>query len=269
MKTFAVTSGKGGVGKTNLSANLAIALAQRELEVLVLDGDIGLANLDIILGVSAPYKLQHVVHGTKLLSEVITEGPGNIRFVGGGTGLESIVQMEGAIGDRFFSELASLEAETDFLIFDTGAGIDENALRFMSAADEVLLIVTPDPASLSDGYATAKSLLQRKPWAKISVIMNMVDDEAEAKAVYARLNSVAQQFIGRTLGFGGFVRMDTKVGAYVRQRKPFVLVNPYLEASRDVHDIAKRILGEPIIPQEATFAERLRILLGKSFARVA
>ncbi len=266
MKTYAVTSGKGGVGKTNLSANLAIALASRSQRVLVFDADIGLANLDVILGIKSQFKLQHVLLNEKRLSEIIQKGPGGIQFVAGGSGIESLVQMDGPAGDIFLSEISELEANNDVLIFDTGAGLDENVMKFLSVADEILLVITPDPASMTDSYATAKAIFKRKPMACIKVIMNMVDDEAEAKAVYARMNSVCQEFIGRSLGFAGYVRMDPKATTYIRQRKPFIIGDPRLDASQDITRMASRLLGDVYIPTGQTLADRLRNLYRKTTA---
>ena len=266
MKTYAVTSGKGGVGKTNISANLAIALAERSQKVLVFDADIGLANLDVILGIKCPYKLQHVLMNEKRLSEIIQKGPGGIQFVAGGSGIESLVEMDGPAGDIFLSELVQIEEENDILIFDTGAGLDENVMKFLSVADEILLVITPDPASMTDSYATAKAIFKRKPMASIKVIMNMVDDEAEAKAVYARMNSVCQEFIGRSLGFAGYVRMDSKATAYIRQRKPFIIGDPRLDASQDVARMAARLLGDVYIASGQSLADRIRNLYRKTVA---
>ncbi len=269
MKTYAVTSGKGGVGKTNLSANLAISLAERDQRVVIFDADIGLANLDVILGVRTPYKLQHVLTNQKLLSEVITQGPGGIKFVAGGSGIESLVQMDGPAGEVFLQELHALEMNTDYLIFDTGAGLDENVMKFLSTADEILLVITPDPASMTDSYATAKAIFKRKPMASVKVIMNMVEDEAEARAVCARVSSVCQEFIGRSLEYAGCVRMDPRATDFIRKREPFVLGNPALAASQDVKAIAAHLLGEPVRISTQSFTERLRDLFRTKLPRAA
>ena len=260
MKVIAITSGKGGVGKTSLSANLAIALAGRDQRVTVFDADIGLANLDVMLGRPAKGTLQEVISGAKTIAEVIQDGPGGIKFVGGGSGIETMINLTGRAGDAFLREIAELEKSTDFLIFDTGAGIDANVMTFLTAASEVLVVVSPDPASLTDGYATAKAIITTDPNMTVKILMNMVDDEAQAKAVFARLTSISQQFVGVPLGFAGYVRVDPKAARCVRQRKPWVLVDPHFPASRDVDRIAAEILGE-VVAKEAeviSFSERLR-----------
>lgn len=262
MRTYAVTSGKGGVGKTNISANLAIALAKRGKRVVVFDADIGLANLDVMLGTKAEWTLQHVVAGQKRLGEVLTPGPGGIKFVAGGSGIESMMSLSGPRAESLIAELNELENCCDILIFDTGAGIDENVMTFLTAADEVLLVATPDPASLTDGYATAKAALMRKPDASIKIVMNMVDDEQQARLVFARLSSISQQFLGNPLKFGGHVRMDPKAVPYIRQRRPYFLADPNLNASRDLDRVAAAILGGALQVKKESLGDRLRGMFG-------
>ena len=265
MKVIAITSGKGGVGKTSLSANLAIALAGRDQRVTVFDADIGLANLDVMLGRPAKGTLQEVIAGGKSIADVIEDGPGGIKFVGGGSGIETMINLTGRAGDEFLREIKELEKTTDFLIFDTGAGIDANVMTFLTAAHEVFVVVSPDPASLTDGYATAKAMVQTDPNAIVKILMNMVDDEAQAKAVFARLTSISQQFLGKPFGYAGYVRVDPKAAKCVRQRKPWMLVDPHLPASRDVDRIAAEMLGEAASHETEviSFAERLRSLFGR------
>jgi flagellar biosynthesis protein FlhG len=268
MRVLAVTSGKGGVGKTNLSANLAIALSMRGERVTVFDADIGLANLDVVLGVPAKGTLQQVVSGEKKLMELLADGPGGIKFLGGGSGIETMLNLSGRAGDAFIAELRTLETSTDFLVFDTGAGIDANVMTFLAAADEVLVVVTPDPASMTDGYATIKAILGRNPETKMRVVMNLVDDEAQGKAVFARLSSIAQQFLGAPLVYAGFVRTDPRAAAAVRKRKPW-MIDPTMPASQDVNRVAGWLLGDRMAPYvdsttTISFADRLRGLFNRA-----
>lgn len=265
MKVLAITSGKGGVGKTSLSANLAIALAGRSQRVTVFDADIGLANLDVMLGRQAKGTLQDVISGSKSLNDVIEEGPGGIRFVGGGSGIETLINLTGRAGDAFLREINDLEKTTDYLIFDTGAGIDANVMAFLTAANEVLVVITPDPASLTDGYATAKAIITSDPTVNVKIVMNMVDDEAQAKAVFARLTSISQQFLGVALNYAGFVRADARAARCVRQRKPWMLAEPQTAASKDVDRIAAAMVGDvvPALGESISFADRLRTLFAR------
>jgi flagellar biosynthesis protein FlhG len=269
LRTYAVTSGKGGVGKTNISANLGLSLSGRGQRVLVFDADIGLANLDVVLGCRAEATLQSVIAGEKMLAEVIQQGPAGLRFIAGGSGIEALVNLDGPASDRFLTDLARLEHDTDILIFDTGAGIDGNVMTFLSAADEVLLVVTPDPASLTDGYATAKALYMRKPDAVVRVILNMVDDEAQARGVFAKLFSIANQFLGKQMRYGGHVRLDPGAVAFIRQRKPFVLGDPNLPASQDVQAIAASLLGQSFQARPEGLVDRLRSVFSFGMKKTA
>lgn len=262
MRTIAVTSGKGGVGKTNMSANLGIQLARRARRVVVFDADLGLANLDVVLGVNAPHSLQHVLTGEKTLAQIVTDGPGGVRFIAGGSGIEGLVNLSGPQLERFLSELAELERSTDILIFDTGAGLDGTVMTFLQAADETLLVCTPDPASITDAYATAKALWARRPDAVIRVLLNMVMDDAHAKAVFAKLKSITEQFLNKSLLFGGYVRMDPRAVECIRKRRPFSLADPSLPASQDVSSIAASLLGMDYEPVKMTLVDKLRGVFG-------
>ncbi|MBI1756372.1 MAG: MinD/ParA family protein [Fimbriimonas ginsengisoli] len=269
MRITAVTSGKGGVGKTNLSANLGIALADLDRSVLLFDADIGLANLDLVLGCPSSIKLQHVVRGDTTLASAIQSGPGGVKFIAGGSGIESLFQMEDRILDRFLSEVQDLELQFDDLILDTGSGIDDNVLTFLCAADETLLVVTPDPASMADSYAIAKALWLRRPDANVRVVMNMVENEAEGRLVFARINAVAQEFLGRALRYAGCVRHDREAVFHIRARRPFLLADPTLAASKDVRNIARLLAGHPVESTQRSLADRLRDILALRLLRAA
>lgn len=262
MRTIAITSGKGGVGKTNISANIGIQMARRARRVVVFDADLGLANLDVVLGTPAQYTLQHLLTGEKTLSQIVTEGPAGMRFIAGGSGVEALVNLSGPQLERFLSELAELERTTDILIFDTGAGIDSNVMTFLQAADETILVCTPDPASMTDAYATAKALWTRRPDAIIRVVLNMVIDDAHAKAVFAKLRSITEQFLGKSLLFGGYVRHDPKAVDWIRKRKPFSLGDPGAPASQDICAVAASLLGVDYEPVKLSLSDKLRSAFG-------
>lgn len=269
MRTIAITSGKGGVGKTSISTNLGILLSQSGKRVVLFDADLGLANLDVMLGTKPAYTLEQVLAGQVRLLDSMAQGPAGVKFIAGGSGVESLVNLDQRHLNTFLSELSELEAQTDFLIFDTGAGIDQSVMAFLQASDEVLLVVTPDPSSMVDAYATAKVLWGYAPNAKVRVIVNLAADEAEARSVYAKLYSIANQFLGKSLEMAGFVRMDPQAAACTRQRKPFALVNPTGSASRDLTRISASLAGTQVREQKASLADRFLGVFGFGMKRAA
>lgn len=244
MKTIALTGGKGGCGKTNIAVNLGIALAKSGQRVTVFDADLGLANLDIVLGVQAEHTLQDVLSGETALVDIVATGPGGIRFIAGGSGLRTFLTVGPKKLRVFLSQIPELAETTDVLIFDTGAGVDPKVTSFLRASDLTVLLVTPDPACVVDSYATAKTLLRFEPSARIIAIMNMVKNEAEALAVFNKLNGITESFLDAELGYGGFVRFDNGAQQFIRKRVPFILGDPRLPASQDVRLAAATILVE-------------------------
>jgi flagellar biosynthesis protein FlhG len=241
MRTLAITSGKGGVGKTNLTANLCIALAQTGKRVVAFDGDLGLANLDIVLGITAEFTLQHVVAEQKTLSEVVVEGPGGIGFVAGGSAIHTLLHAGPKRMGTFIAQMQQLAGTTDYLVIDTSSGIDSKVLTFLSLADEVLLVATPEPSSITDAYAVAKVLFKKRPNAPVKVLVNMVQFPDEAKCVYGAIQTVAQQFLDKELSYLGHVRADVGVSQATRTRAPFLLSAPNGPASVDVRMLASHL----------------------------
>lgn len=238
MRTYTVTSGKGGVGKTSLSINLAISFAKMGYRVVVFDADMALANLDVMAGVRPEFTLQHVLNGEKQLSEIIAEGPGGIGILAGASAIGTLMHSGPKRLGKFLEQLAQLEESTDILIFDTGAGLDSRVTTFMKAADEVLLVTTPDPTSVTDAYATAKVLFKAKPEAVVKVVVNMTANATEGEAVFNALFGIAESFLKRPLIFAGIVRQDADAAKAVRKRKPFAIDNPMSKAAIDVEAVA-------------------------------
>lgn len=245
MKTIAMTGGKGGVGKSLLSANLAVALARRGKRVVLFDADLQLANLDVMLGIQAPSHLQHVVFGEKSLSEVLVEGPAGVRVATGGSALNGLMNAGPKRLAVFMAEIEKLTATTDFLIFDTGSGIDTRVMTFLRFAQEVVMVTTPDPTSVTDAYATIKTLLKKEPQAQVSVLTNQVRSEDEATRVFGSLNGICKQFLGRSVNLLGYVRADMEAMTSVRRRLPFVISAPSCSASVDVDRVAANLLQKP------------------------
>jgi len=243
MRTLAITSGKGGVGKTSLTANLCIALAAAGKRVIAFDGDLGLANLDIVLGVSTDLTLQHVVAEQKTLAEVVVEGPGGIGFIAGGSAIHTLLHAGPKRMGTFLSQMERLSSKTDYLLIDTSSGIDSKVLTFLSLADEVLLVTTPEPASITDAYAVAKLLFKKRPNAIVKVLVNMVQFPDEAKCVFNALQTVSQQFLDKQFNYLGHVRADPSVSQSTRMRAPFLITAPNGIASMDVRMLASHLIA--------------------------
>lgn len=243
-KTIAITSGKGGVGKTNLSVNLAARFAQAGKATVLLDADMGLANADVLCGLELRHNLAHVIARRMQLVDVIAEAPGGFRLIGGASGLSTMADLPAAEHKRLLSSLADLERSCDLILIDTGAGISQNVLSFTRAADQVLVVTTPEPTAIADAYATIKVICReraggdRRP---ISLVVNQVKSATEARRVFERVAKVVHDFLGVDLGDAGFLPADPAVGKAVRKRSPFLLSYPRCAASVCITRLAMRL----------------------------
>lgn len=249
-RVIAVTSGKGGVGKSNTSVNLAIALAAQGKRVILMDADLGLANVEVLLGLSSLYNLEHVIEGEKTIAEILVKGPGGISVVPGSSGLAKIADLTHAGRQNLLGGLQDLQAQSDFIILDTMAGIGRNAVAFSLAADEVLLITTPEHPAIVDAYAMLKTLYTNQPDTVVRLIVNMVPNPALAQAVYTKMSGVSQRYLGKNISFLGYLARDAHVSQAVMQSKPFMLAYPHAPVSQCMNQIAGRLLQHQA-PREA------------------
>jgi flagellar biosynthesis protein FlhG len=240
-RAIAVTSGKGGVGKTNIAANLALALAQRKQRVLLLDADLGLANVDIAMGLLPRYNLMHVLQGEMTLEEIIVIGPLGVSVIASGSGIRELANMTDEARARLLNSLASLKTSYDFLIIDTSAGLGRNVLGFVLAADEILIVTTPEPTALLDAYSMIKVVLLENPQARIRLVVNMVRDSAEAREVSDKLTVLVHRFLGAAISPLGYVVRDSRVGDAVREQNPLLMLFPQSPAARCIQSIAVQL----------------------------
>jgi len=240
-RVLAVTSGKGGVGKTNASINLAIALAAKGKAVSVLDADLGLANVEVLLGLNSLYNLQHVITGERSIVDVLAQGPGGINVVPGSSGIARLADMGPKARENVLGGLEELQESSDFIIIDTMAGIGQNAVAFAAAADEILLVTTPEPSSIVDAYAMIKTIFQVRDDAVFRLIVNMALNEAQARAVATKMSHVAQQFLGRKISYLGYIPRDPHVAQSVMQSTPFSLRYPSCSAAKSIQTLATRL----------------------------
>ncbi|MDX9746214.1 MAG: MinD/ParA family protein [Syntrophales bacterium] len=241
VRVIAVTSGKGGVGKTNITANMACLLARMRNRVLVLDADVGLANIDVILGLTPTFNLCHVLAGEKTLKEVIVPGPGGFRILPSASGLQEMSDLSRGHKLTLIDEIRTLRDELDFMLIDTGAGISGNVMYFNMAAQEIIVVTSPEPTAITDAYAVIKVLNQRHAKERFRVLVNMVKNEEEAKEVFARLNQATSHFLNVTVAYLGHVVQDDHVPEAVRKQKPFVTLFPRSAAARCLRDLAEKI----------------------------
>ena len=241
VQVISVTSGKGGVGKTNVVANLGYALTRLNKRVLVLDADMGLANMDVILGLSPKYNLQHVLNGEKTISEVVIPGPGGMKILPASSGVQELSDLSKAQKLCLLSELNSLYDETDVLLIDTSAGISSNVMYFNMAAQEILIVVSPEPTSITDAYAMMKVLFLKHSENHFRLLVNSARSAEEAKEVFNNLSLVGQKFLNLSIDYWGYIMQDDHVAKAVRQQKALVERYPHSPASRCFSDLAKRV----------------------------
>jgi len=240
-RTIAVTSGKGGVGKSNVALNLGILLSAGGARVALVDADLGLANLDILCNVSPRANLSHVIAGGRKIADVVLELPSGVQLVPGASGLARLAHLSDFQRAQLLAELAGLEADNDLIIVDCAAGIGPDVLAFAAAADLVVVVTTPEPTAVADAYATVKALAQRRYGGRISVLVNMAAGRTEARQTSQRIASVARQFLATTVFDAGYVVADARVREAVKGREPFVLAWPNCPASQCLAVITRKL----------------------------
>lgn len=251
-RVIAVTSGKGGVGKSNLAVNLAITFARAGKAVVLLDADLGLANADVLCNVDLSANLSHVIARKRTLNEVLTPTPGGFKLVGGASGLARMADLSDADRQRLVDGMGELEESHDLILVDTGAGIGPNVLSFTRAADQVLVVTTPEPTAITDAYAVIKVVTRESTGRPISLVVNQARSPAEARVVFDRIAKVAAQFLGAVVTDAGHVPADEHVPTAVRQRTPFALAHPHCPAARGVAQLAARLSqGAVAVPDPA------------------
>ncbi|MBA1438582.1 MAG: MinD/ParA family protein [Epsilonproteobacteria bacterium] len=240
---IAITSGKGGVGKSTISSNLAYLLAQKGLNVGIFDADIGLANLDVMFNVKIKKNILHVLKGEATVSDILIPITRNLILIPGESGDEILKYSDEALFERFMQEAQVLD-KLDVMLIDTGAGIGEHIQMFLNAADDVIVVTVPDPAAITDAYATIKTVATLRD--DINMIMNQVKNEKEAVGVFEKIKKVAQANIGNQLNLQllGKINDDAKVAASVKQRALFSVLYPSAQATKDIETIVQKIRGK-------------------------
>jgi len=245
-RVIAVTSGKGGVGKTSISVNLALQLQEQGKKVVILDADFGLANVEVMLGIRPQYNLADLIFKNKSIEEIITEGPMGIGFISGGSGVQDLVNLDKEKLKKLIAKLVKLDSLYDIVIIDTGAGISDSVIEFVLSSPEVLLVVTPEPTSITDAYSLLKAVNRKKEFDReqksIKVITNRVENMEEGKEIYDKISIVVTKFLNIQLEYLGYIPQDKKVANAVIEQKPIYISAPNSEPAIRIKSICNKLL---------------------------
>jgi flagellar biosynthesis protein FlhG len=241
-RIITVSSGKGGVGKTNLSVNMALAYARMGKKVVVMDADLGLANVNIMLGMTPRYNLYHVIKKQKTIREILVDTDYGISIVAGASGFSQIANLSEGERQNFIDEMDTLTS-ADIVIIDTGAGVSSNVLDFIAAADDAVIITTPEPTAITDAYGIIKIIATELESLDmgLKLVVNRAKGVAEARRVADRVTSIAGQFLNLKVDYLGFIYEDSSVVQAVLRQKPFMVVDPKCKASQCVQHIVDRL----------------------------
>jgi flagellar biosynthesis protein FlhG len=246
VRRLAVTSGKGGVGKSNVSLNLALCFQKLGRRTLLVDADTNLANIDILLGINPEFTLADAILKDQFIMDVLVQGPEGLRILPAGSGVVELVGLDEMVADRLSVALSELERHQDLIVLDTGAGISEGVVEFASGSDEVIIITTPEPTAITDAYAAIKVISSRNAAAKLYLLVNQAKSKEEADEVGRKISLVVENYLATTLETLGWLPSDPHVPQSVARQTPFLLACPRCPASTHLMMIARRLLRLPV-----------------------
>ncbi|WP_367605688.1 MinD/ParA family protein [Legionella sp. W05-934-2] len=261
VKVIAITAGKGGVGKSNVSVNLAVALAKKGNKVLLLDADLGLANIDIMLGLHARNNLSHVMEGKCVLNDIILKGPEGIQVVPASSGTEYMTQLSPMEHAGIIDAFNEITDDLDYMIIDTAAGISDTVLSFTRSAQELIVVVCDEPTSLTDAYALIKVMRKRYEWQNFHILANMVRKEKDGQILFNKLYRVADQFLDVNIDYLGAIPFDEHIHDAVKKQQPILLSYPDSPASKALCKLSDNVtswsFAESLAGSTSFFIERL------------
>jgi len=244
VRTIAIASGKGGVGKTNVAANLAIEMEKSGKNVMILDADLGLSNIDVLFQLTPRFNIHHVLRGEMSLKDIVVEGPHGIKILPSSSGIQELTALDEFQRLKLLEGFDSYDVDIDYLIIDTAAGISENVAFFCIAAQEIVVVTTPEPTAITDAYALIKVLFTRYQEKEFRVLVNLARSAEEALEVFKSLSLVAERFLNISLDYIGHIPFDESVRKAVRAQRAFVDIYPHSIASKQIADIATKF-SEP------------------------
>ncbi|MFN3483876.1 MAG: MinD/ParA family protein [Planctomycetota bacterium] len=259
-RVMAITSGKGGVGKTNVAVNLALGMAQRGKNVVLVDLDLGLANADILLDLTSKYTLAQVLSGRKTIEEVMLPAMGGIRVVPGASGVERLANLSDVERETLLASFDALHRDADVIVFDTGAGISRNTTAFLAAADDIIVVTVPEPTAVVDAYAVLKMVSREGDHGNLSIVINQCAGREEAERFAGGIAVTAHKLLNVYVEKLGYIVADPRVPQAVRQRRPFLLAYPGCPASACLRAIADRLVlsaARPAAEERPSFVRRL------------
>lgn len=236
-RIITISSGKGGVGKTNFTVNLGIALAKLGKRVSIIDADLGLANVDVLFGIVPKYNIAHVINGDVSVEECIIEGPHGIKIISGGSGIMDLVDMNSLQLNKLIHSLSYFNALSDYILIDTGAGLSKSVISFINAASDVVLIITPDPTSITDAYALIKNIVLEEGQ-HIKLVINRVESNDEGDEVFRKLQQAVSKFLSKNVQNFGYIYEDESIRKAVRKQTPLLELYPRALSSKSIEHIA-------------------------------
>lgn len=259
-KVISISSGKGGVGKTNFAINFAISLKKLGSEVVIIDADIGLGNVEILSGVTLKHTISDIIFSNKNIMDIMGDGPEGIKIISGGSGLKELALLNDENLSYLISEIDKLQSIVDYIVIDTGAGISPVVIDFIMASNEVIVVSTGDPTSIMDSYILIKSLVTSGFKGHINIVANLIKNRNEANEVYSKLNNASNNFLRVQTNYLGYIERNDIVNNAVRNQVPFTVSHPLSSTSKKVMGIAENIIGGKVqneLIDNISFAKRL------------
>ncbi|MCM3178226.1 MinD/ParA family protein [Cytobacillus horneckiae] len=266
-KSIAIMSGKGGVGKSNVALNFAISLCHKGNKVLVVDLDIGMGNLDILMGETSKYTIADFFKGEADLRKMIESGPNGLQYIAGGTGLSELLALDDRLIEQFVYQLGEIVNQYDFVFFDMGAGVTADSAKFILAADEIIVVLTSEPTAMTDAYAAIKYIHLMDSQIPFQIVINRVESEKEGLDSYGRLSTVINKFLHRDIAYLGSISEDRAIQQAVKRQIPFIILNKNSHSARSIERIVgnycRKSHSSSIHPNKKFITKLKQLLLGR------